>query len=198
VGDAAWPVGDAAWPIDRTRHVFACVVLLNIAMAVAAAAWPGTTTTAIDDAYRPIGDCDQGVQDLISNCQDYVKFVGEHGLQKCFLTAGWDRDFELSVPRGFGTCEKDLSGALTLLESHVYCSQVLTCPRLVRHYGASAPKVRIDQGSRSLRRHRCYTGRGHMGGLGAFLWLKRHRESLRRRRDGACGGPSLVKGARHT
>jgi hypothetical protein len=39
-------------------------------------------------------------------------------------------DFELFVRRGFGVCRKDLTGALTLLGSHVCCLQVLTCPRL--------------------------------------------------------------------
>jgi hypothetical protein len=53
--------------------------------------------------------------------------VGEHGLQKRFLTAGWDRNFEPFARRGFDMCEKDLTGALPLLESHVCCSQVLTC-----------------------------------------------------------------------
>jgi hypothetical protein len=71
-------------------------------------------------------------------------------------------------------------------------------PRLVRHCGASASKVWIDHGPHSLRRHLCWTERGHVGGFGAFLWLKRRRESLRHWRDDACGGPSLVRGARHT
>jgi hypothetical protein len=64
-------------------------------------------------------------------------------------------NFEPSIRRGFGTCNDDLARTLTLLEAHEYCSQVLTCPRLVRHYGASAPKVRIDQDPCSLRRPRC-------------------------------------------
>jgi hypothetical protein len=64
-------------------------------------------------------------------------------------------NFEPSIRRGFGRCNDDLTGMLTLLEAHKYCSQVLTCPLLVRHYGASAPKVRIDQEPRSLRRLRC-------------------------------------------
>jgi hypothetical protein len=59
----------------RLLLLLTCVVLLGIAMA-AAAVRPGTTTT-IDDARRPIGHCDQDLQDLISNCQDYVKFPAD-------------------------------------------------------------------------------------------------------------------------
>ncbi|RCV27747.1 hypothetical protein SETIT_5G349800v2 [Setaria italica] len=57
-----------------TRLFLACMVLLSIAMA-AAAARPATTTAA-DDA-PPTGNCDQDMQDLISNCQDYVKFPAD-------------------------------------------------------------------------------------------------------------------------
>jgi hypothetical protein len=60
-------------------------------------------------------------------------------------------NFETSIRRGFGMCNDNLTGTLTLLESHEYCLQVLICPWLVQHYRASAPKVRIDQESRSLR-----------------------------------------------
>ncbi|KAJ1285819.1 hypothetical protein BS78_03G306800 [Paspalum vaginatum] len=49
-----------------------CMVLLGLAMA-AAAARPATTT---DDA-PPVGDCNQDLQDLISNCQDYVHFPAD-------------------------------------------------------------------------------------------------------------------------
>ncbi|CAO2182615.1 unnamed protein product [Urochloa humidicola] len=56
-----------------TRLFLACMVLLSIAMA-AAAARPATTTT--DDA-PPMGSCDQDLQDLMTNCQDYVKFPAD-------------------------------------------------------------------------------------------------------------------------
>jgi hypothetical protein len=54
-------------------------------------------------------------------------------------------NFEPSIQRGFSRCNDDLMGSLTLLEAHEYCSQVLTCPRLLQHYRALAPKVQIDQ-----------------------------------------------------
>ncbi|CAO2166716.1 unnamed protein product [Urochloa humidicola] len=52
-----------------TRLFLACMVLLSIAMA-AAAARPATATT-------DVGDCNQDLQDLITNCQDYVKFPAD-------------------------------------------------------------------------------------------------------------------------
>ncbi|CAL4960920.1 unnamed protein product [Urochloa decumbens] len=57
-----------------TRLFLACMVLLSMAMA-AAAARPATATTA-DDAL-PTGSCDQDLQDLIANCQNYVKFPAD-------------------------------------------------------------------------------------------------------------------------
>jgi hypothetical protein len=107
-------------------------------------------------------------------------------------------NLEPPVRRGFGICNYGLVGTLISFELHVYCSQVLTWPWLVRHRGASARKVRIGRGRHSLRRHRCRTGGGHMGGFGAFLWRRRHRKMPRCRRDGVCGGPSPVRGAHHT
>jgi hypothetical protein len=68
-------------------------------------------------------------------------------------------NFRPFIWRGFGMCNDDLTGTLTLVEAHEYYSQVLTHPRLVRHCGASALKVRIDQEPRSLRRLRCRTTR---------------------------------------
>jgi hypothetical protein len=124
--------------------------------------------------------------------------VGEHGLRKRSSRSAGIANFEPPVRRGFSICNKDLAGTLTWFEPHVYCSQVSACLRLVRHCGASAPKVQIDQGPQSLRRYRRRTGRGHMGDFGAFLWMRRRRESLRRRRDDLRGGPNLVRGARHT
>ncbi|KAF8716746.1 hypothetical protein HU200_025831 [Digitaria exilis] len=52
-----------------TKLFLACMVLLCFAIAVGAAR-PATTT---DDA-PPTENCDQDVSDLISTCQDYVKF----------------------------------------------------------------------------------------------------------------------------
>jgi hypothetical protein len=37
---------------------------------------------------------------------------------------------------------------------------VLTCPRSARHYRASVPKVRIDQGSCSLKKAPVLNGKG--------------------------------------
>jgi hypothetical protein len=54
------------------RLFLACMVLLGLAMA-AAAARPATTTP--EDP--PTGDCNQDLQDLITNCQDYVRFPAD-------------------------------------------------------------------------------------------------------------------------
>jgi hypothetical protein len=103
-------------------------------------------------------------------------------------------NFEPPIWRGFGICNDGFAGALISFELHVSC----ICPRLVRHGGASAPKVRIGRGQRSLRKHRCRTGGGHMGCFGASLWRRRRRETLRRRRDGVSDGPSPVRGGHAT
>ncbi|TVU34806.1 hypothetical protein EJB05_16658, partial [Eragrostis curvula] len=50
----------------------ACLVLISFAMAVSAAR-PATATADAPSA----GNCDQDLQDLIANCQDYVKFPAE-------------------------------------------------------------------------------------------------------------------------
>nr|AGT16249.1 hypothetical protein SHCRBa_190_D01_R_80 [Saccharum hybrid cultivar R570] len=54
------------------RLFLACMVLLGLAMA-AAAARPATTTP--EDP--PTGDCNQDLQDLITSCQDYVRFPAD-------------------------------------------------------------------------------------------------------------------------
>ncbi|KAL6616224.1 hypothetical protein ACP70R_038494 [Stipagrostis hirtigluma subsp. patula] len=51
----------------------ACLVLLSVAVAVAAA----RPATAIPADAPPGGDCNQDLQDLIANCQDYIKFPAE-------------------------------------------------------------------------------------------------------------------------
>jgi len=56
---------------NMARLFVACMVLLGLAMA-AAAARPATTTTTAEDP--PTGDCNQDLNDLITNCQDYVRF----------------------------------------------------------------------------------------------------------------------------
>ncbi|KAF0919702.1 hypothetical protein E2562_030950 [Oryza meyeriana var. granulata] len=56
-----------------------CLVLLSFAMA-AAAARPATATSSSSstaDAPPTSGDCGSDVQDLIVNCQDYVKFPAD-------------------------------------------------------------------------------------------------------------------------
>ena len=58
-----------------TKLFLACMVLLiSIAMAAAAARPATTTTTAATDAPP---NCDQDLQNLIANCQDYVKFPAD-------------------------------------------------------------------------------------------------------------------------
>jgi hypothetical protein len=54
------------------RLILACLVLLSIVRSVA----PARPATATDDA-PPTRNCDQDLQDLISSCQDYVKFPAE-------------------------------------------------------------------------------------------------------------------------
>jgi len=58
-----------------TKLFLACMVLLSVAVA-AVAARPATTT-ADDAALLPAGNCDQDLQNLIANCQDYVKFPAD-------------------------------------------------------------------------------------------------------------------------
>jgi hypothetical protein len=69
-------------------------------------------------------------------------------------------NFEPSIRRGFVMCSKDLAGTLTLLEPCVYCSHVLTCPRSAQRYGASTPKVRIDQGPPLVEEGPVLNGKG--------------------------------------
>ena len=57
-----------------TKLFLACMVLLSIAMTAAAARPATTTTTAATDAPP---NCDQDLQNLIANCQDYVKFPAD-------------------------------------------------------------------------------------------------------------------------
>ncbi|KAG2601347.1 uncharacterized protein LOC120710211 [Panicum virgatum] len=56
-----------------TKLFLACMVLLSVAVA-AVAARPATTTADVD---APTGNCDQDLQNLIANCQDYVKFPAD-------------------------------------------------------------------------------------------------------------------------
>ncbi|PNT73040.1 hypothetical protein BRADI_2g52520v3 [Brachypodium distachyon] len=58
------------------RLAFVCLVLLTFAMAVAGARPPTNAPAAAPVASGP-GNCDSDLQDLITNCQDYVKFPAD-------------------------------------------------------------------------------------------------------------------------
>jgi hypothetical protein len=84
--------------------------------------------------------------------------VGEHGLRKCFLTACWDRRLWTVCTKGLRYVRKrfKMSANFTWIACVLFTGVDL--PAVGLTLGASALKLWIDQGPRSLRRHRCWMG----------------------------------------